>query len=158
MQLYVASQAELDAVRRLFHAAAYERDGFPIVERNCDYSAAALDRSDGPPPSAQDGVLECPTLQSDTDTSTIDGWPGSTRPWPLCAPHRRTSPTTTCTRYASTSSGSPAMSGTSHAVFKTPWPGDPRVNIQKSKGSQAKPYQVRQALKAIDKLNEEDQK
>lgn len=31
-------------------------------------------------------------------------------------------------------------------------------NIQKSKGSQAKPYQVRQVLKAIDKLNEEDQK
>lgn len=24
--------------------------------------------------------------------------------------------------------------GTSHAVFKTPWPGDPRVNIQSDKG------------------------
>lgn len=51
--------------------------------------------------------------------------------------------------------GEPRQSGTSHAVFKTPWPGDPRVNIQKAKGGQAKPYQVRQALKAIDKLNEE---
>ncbi|MCR8526247.1 hypothetical protein NPM17_25495, partial [Escherichia coli] len=32
-----------------------------------------------------------------------------------------------------------------HAVFKTPWTGDPRVNTQNSNG-QAKPYQVRQVL------------
>lgn len=51
--------------------------------------------------------------------------------------------------------GQPRQSGTSHAVFKTPWPGDPRVNIQRSKGGEAKPYQVRQVLKAIDKLNQE---
>jgi hypothetical protein len=51
--------------------------------------------------------------------------------------------------------GEPRQSGTSHAVFKTPWPGDPRVNIQKSKGGKAKPYQVRQVVKAIDKLHEE---
>ncbi len=41
----------------------------------------------------------------------------------------------------------------SHAIFKTPWPGDPRVNIQNDKG-RAKAYQVRQALAAIDKLKE----
>jgi hypothetical protein len=41
--------------------------------------------------------------------------------------------------------------GTSHAVFRTPWPGDPRVNIQDDKGK-AKPYQVRQVLAAIAKL------
>jgi hypothetical protein len=35
-------------------------------------------------------------------------------------------------------------------VFKTPWPGDPRVNIQNGNG-QAKAYQVRQVLAAIDK-------
>lgn len=46
--------------------------------------------------------------------------------------------------------GTPRQSGTSHAVFKTPWPGDPRVNIQNDKGK-AKAYQVRQVLKAIDK-------
>ena len=51
--------------------------------------------------------------------------------------------------------GQPRQSGTSHAVFKTPWPGDPRVNIQRSRGGEAKPYQVRQVLKAIEKLNEE---
>jgi len=51
--------------------------------------------------------------------------------------------------------GEPRQSGTSHAVFKTPWPGDPRVNIQKSKDGSAKPYQVRQALKAIAKVQEE---
>ena len=49
--------------------------------------------------------------------------------------------------------GRPRSSGTSHAVFKTPWHGDPRINIQNDHGK-AKPYQVRQALKAIDKLNE----
>lgn len=32
-----------------------------------------------------------------------------------------------------------------------PWPGDPRVNMQDAKGK-AKPYQVRQLLDAIDKL------
>jgi hypothetical protein len=47
--------------------------------------------------------------------------------------------------------GEPRQRGTSHAVFKTPWPGDPRVNIQDDKGK-AKAYQVRQVLKAIDKL------
>jgi hypothetical protein len=47
--------------------------------------------------------------------------------------------------------GEPRQSGTSHAVFKTPWPGDPRVNIQNDKGK-AKAYQVRQVLLAIDKL------
>ena len=46
--------------------------------------------------------------------------------------------------------GQARQSGTSHAVFKTPWPGDPRVNIQSDKGK-AKAYQVRQVLAAIDK-------
>ena len=46
--------------------------------------------------------------------------------------------------------GPPRTSGGSHAVFKTPWPGDPRVNIQNDHGK-AKPYQVRQVLAAIDK-------
>lgn len=46
--------------------------------------------------------------------------------------------------------GTPRTSGGSHAVYKTPWPGDPRVNIQNDHGK-AKPYQVRQVLSAIDK-------
>ncbi|MGH3346913.1 MAG: toxin HicA [Nocardioides sp.] len=46
--------------------------------------------------------------------------------------------------------GEPRQTGGSHAVFKTPWPGDPRVNIQNDKGK-AKAYQVRQVIKAIDK-------
>ena len=52
-----------------------------------------------------------------------------------------------CTHYF----GKPRQSGSSHAVYKTPWPGDPRVNIQNTKGK-AKPYQVRQVLQAIEKL------
>jgi hypothetical protein len=47
--------------------------------------------------------------------------------------------------------GKPRQTGTSHAVFKTPWVGDPRINIQDDKGK-AKVYQVRQVLLAIDKL------
>ena len=47
--------------------------------------------------------------------------------------------------------GPPRQRGTSHLVFRTPWPGDPRVNIQNARGK-AKPYQVRQVIKAITKL------
>lgn len=47
--------------------------------------------------------------------------------------------------------GKPRNSGSSHYIFKTPWPGDPRINIQNDKGK-AKPYQVRQVLAAIAKL------
>jgi hypothetical protein len=39
-------------------------------------------------------------------------------------------------------------------VFKMPWAGDPRVNMQNQKGG-AKAYQVRQVLAAIDKLRRE---
>ena len=54
-----------------------------------------------------------------------------------------------CTAYF----GEPRQSGSSHVIFKTPWPGDPRVNIQNTKGK-AKPYQVRQVLQALQKLEE----
>ena len=47
--------------------------------------------------------------------------------------------------------GAPRQRGTSHLVFKTPWPGDPRVNIQNDKGK-AKRYQVKQVLAAIEKM------
>ncbi len=50
--------------------------------------------------------------------------------------------------------GKPRHSGSSHVLFKTPWPGDPRVNIQNDKGK-AEAYQVRQVLLAIDKIKEE---
>lgn len=39
----------------------------------------------------------------------------------------------------------------SHRVYKTPWIGDPRVNVQNDKGK-AKVYQVRQVLKAIEQM------
>lgn len=51
--------------------------------------------------------------------------------------------------------GEPRQRGSSHQVFKTPWPGDPRVNIQDFRGT-AKPYQVRQVLAAIDRLGTEE--
>ncbi len=43
----------------------------------------------------------------------------------------------------------------SHRVYKTPWIGDPRVNIQNDKGK-AKAYQVRQVLKAIERRGMEN--
>lgn len=39
----------------------------------------------------------------------------------------------------------------SHRVYKTPWIGDPRVNIQNNKGA-SKTYQVKQVLKAIERM------
>lgn len=42
----------------------------------------------------------------------------------------------------------------SHHIFKTPWQGDPRINLQKGKDKNAKPYQVHQVLGALRKLKE----
>lgn len=50
--------------------------------------------------------------------------------------------------------GKPRQASSSHRIYKTPWPGDPRVNIQNDKGM-AKPYQVRQILKAIERLEQQ---
>jgi hypothetical protein len=47
--------------------------------------------------------------------------------------------------------GEPRQQGSSHQVYRMPWAGDPRVNIQNEHGK-AKPYQVSQVLAAIEKL------
>jgi hypothetical protein len=39
----------------------------------------------------------------------------------------------------------------SHHIFKTPWAGDPRINLQKD-GAKAKPYQVDQVVAALERL------
>lgn len=49
--------------------------------------------------------------------------------------------------------GKPRQTGSSHRIYKTPWHGDPRINIQHSKGN-AKSYQVNQVLMAIQKLED----
>ena len=51
--------------------------------------------------------------------------------------------------------GKPRQSKSSHRVYKTPWFGDPRVNIQNAKGK-AKAYQVKQVLIAIGRLEYEE--
>ena len=51
--------------------------------------------------------------------------------------------------------GKARQSGSSHRIYKTPWQGDPRVNIQNSKGK-AKTYQVKQVLKAVAKVEDEN--
>src|ERR1700733_475266 len=50
--------------------------------------------------------------------------------------------------------GPPRQNGTSHKVWKMPWPGDPRINMQAGEGGRAKAYQVRQAVAAVDTLLE----
>jgi hypothetical protein len=47
--------------------------------------------------------------------------------------------------------GEPRQSVGSHRIYKTPWQGDPRINIQNYKGK-AKAYQVKQVLMALEKL------
>ncbi len=51
--------------------------------------------------------------------------------------------------------GQSRQKSTSHRVYKTPWQGDPRVNIQSDRGK-AKAYQVKQILRAIERLKYED--
>ena len=51
--------------------------------------------------------------------------------------------------------GAARQASGSHRVYKTPWPSDPRVNIQDDNGM-AKGYQVRQVLKAIEQLEVKD--
>jgi hypothetical protein len=46
--------------------------------------------------------------------------------------------------------GKPRIRG-SHYIFKTPWKGDPRINLQKV-DKMAKYYQVRDVKKAIEKM------
>ena len=50
--------------------------------------------------------------------------------------------------------GEARQKGTNHRVYKTPWKGDPRVNIQNHKGK-AKAYQVTQVLAAITRLEKD---
>ena len=47
--------------------------------------------------------------------------------------------------------GEPRQQGTSHRVYRMPWPGDPRVNIQNERGM-AKPDQVRRVIRAMERL------
>ncbi|HBH25380.1 MAG TPA: toxin HicA [Cytophagales bacterium] len=45
-----------------------------------------------------------------------------------------------------------------HYIFRMPWAGDPYVNLQpdKKNSKMAKPYQVKQVLRAIRKIEENE--
>ncbi|SDB61984.1 hypothetical protein SAMN05660653_03246 [Desulfonatronum thiosulfatophilum] len=47
--------------------------------------------------------------------------------------------------------GETRKSGSSQRVYRTPWKGDPRVNIKNAKGMY-KAYQVKQVLQAVERL------
>ena len=50
--------------------------------------------------------------------------------------------------------GQPRIRG-SHHVFRMPWALDPRINLQED-GSQAKPYQIQQVLRALNRLKAQE--
>lgn len=50
--------------------------------------------------------------------------------------------------------GKARQKSTSHRIYKIPWQGDPRINIQ-SKNGKAKVYQVRQVIKALKRMEVE---
>jgi hypothetical protein len=54
--------------------------------------------------------------------------------------------------------GEPRQSATSHSVWKMPWAGDPRVNLQRGSNGMAKAYQIKQLLAALDRLASTEQK
>jgi hypothetical protein len=58
-------------------------------------------------------------------------------------------------RLATALFGEPRQQGSSHRVWRMWWAGDPRVNMQKSKGGRAKAYQVQQLLTAVDRYRTE---
>lgn len=70
--------------------------------------------------------------------SQMRNHPGNVRFADLC---------TVCDHYF----GTARQKGSSHRIYKTPWQGDPRINIQNDRGK-AKSYQVKQVLKAIEIL------
>ncbi len=47
--------------------------------------------------------------------------------------------------------GKTRQNSTRHKIYKTPWQGDPRVNIQNNK-EKTKVYQVKQVINAIERL------
>ncbi|MDB4444432.1 toxin HicA [bacterium] len=50
--------------------------------------------------------------------------------------------------------GNTRQTSSSHRICKTPWQGDPRINIQNHEGT-AKACQVKQMLLAIEKLEDD---
>ena len=50
--------------------------------------------------------------------------------------------------------GKARQKSTSHRIYKMPWKGDPRINIQEKSGK-AKAYQVKQVIKALKRLEVE---
>ena len=49
--------------------------------------------------------------------------------------------------------GPPRTKG-SHHIYKTPWPGNPRINLQETKDGMAKRYQMAQVKEAVERLKE----
>lgn len=51
--------------------------------------------------------------------------------------------------------GEPRLGSGNHRVYRMPWPGDPRINIQRGNSGMAKVYQVKQVIAALTRMEEE---
>jgi hypothetical protein len=51
--------------------------------------------------------------------------------------------------------GTPRQKRGRHRIYRMPWAGDSRINIQKGKNGMAKAYQVKQVLAAINRWERE---
>ena len=53
--------------------------------------------------------------------------------------------------------GSPRQAGSSHRIYRTPWAGNPRINIQEGENGMAKVFQVHQVLAALERIETADE-
>lgn len=53
--------------------------------------------------------------------------------------------------------GTPRQTGGSHRIYKTPWAGDPGINIQEGHNGLAKVYQIKQVLAALERMKKADE-
>ena len=49
----------------------------------------------------------------------------------------------------------PRIKRYNHHVYRMPWSGDPRINIQRGNNGAAKAYQVKQVIAALARMEEE---
>ena len=88
-------------------------------------------------------------------TPSIRSARASTTCWPRCGVTLQAFALPTPAGFVTHFFGAPRSKGSSHHVNKMPWAGDPRISLQPGSGGKAKPYPVRQALQAVDRLLQE---
>ncbi len=99
--------------------------------------------------------FEAASLDDDITNDIIHQWLRSVTSWRRCGGTRRVFASMISAGSAIIFSGSLVNPGPVTGCTRHPGAGDPRVNIQNSRGK-AKAYQVRQVLLAVDRLESDD--